>query len=102
MLFCLPATHVDAHLGNYGLRGLHFDAVDSCKVHARDAVQLPAKIKTRLMSARVLASARFRYGFAQRVAPGFHASQLLINALIACLELLLTGLATIQTLFQNE
>ena len=48
MFFCLPATHVYADFGNYGLRSLHFDAVDSCKVHARDAVQLPAKIKTRL------------------------------------------------------
>ncbi len=49
MLFCLPATHVDAHLGNYGLGVLYFDAIDSCKVHARDAVQLPAEIKTRLI-----------------------------------------------------
>ena len=53
MLFCLPATHVDAHLGNYGLRVLYFDAIDSGKVHARDAVQLPAEIKTRRMSAPV-------------------------------------------------
>ena len=50
MLFCLPTTHVDAHLGNYGLRVLYFDAVDSRKVHARDAVQLPAEIKARLTS----------------------------------------------------
>src|ERR1700732_4274369 len=56
-----------SNLGNYGLRGLHFDVVDSCQVHPRDAVQLPTKIKTRLMSARVFASARFRYGFAQRM-----------------------------------
>jgi hypothetical protein len=37
MLFCLPTTHVDAHLGNYGLRVLYFDAIDSRKVHPRDA-----------------------------------------------------------------
>jgi len=28
MLFCLPSTHVDAHLGNYGLRVLYFDAIN--------------------------------------------------------------------------
>jgi hypothetical protein len=45
------------------LRILHFNAVDSRKVHARDAVQLPAKVKARLMPTRVLASAWFRYQF---------------------------------------
>jgi len=102
MLFCLPATHVDAHLGNYGLRVLYFDAIDSCKVHAGDAVQLPAEIKTRRMSAPVLAAARFRNGFAHWVDLGFHACQLPVNAFIACLNLLLISLVKIQTLFQNE
>src|SRR6267378_8479030 len=102
MLFGLPATHVDAHFGDYGLRILHFNAINSRKVHPRDAVQLPAKVKTRLMPTRVLASAWFRYGFAQRVDLGFHASQLPVNAFIACLNLLLIGLVKIQTLFQNE
>ena len=99
MLFCLPATHVDAHLGNYGLRVLYFDAIDSGKVHARDAVQLPAEIKTRRMSSPVLAAARFRNGFAHGVDLGLHASQLPVNAFIACLNLLLLGLVKIQTLF---
>jgi hypothetical protein len=44
MLFCLPATHVDAHLGNYGLRVLDFDTIDSCKVHARDATIPPRSV----------------------------------------------------------
>jgi hypothetical protein len=92
MLFGLPATHVYADFGDYGLCILHFNAVDSCKVHTRDAVQLPAEIKTRLMPTRVLASARFRYGFVQRVDPGFHASQLPVNAFIACLNLPLIDL----------
>ena len=92
MLFGLPATHVDAHLGDYGLRILHFNTVDSRKIHARDAVQLSAKVKTRLMPPRVLASARFRNGFAQRVDFGFHASQLPVNTFIACLNLLLIDL----------
>jgi hypothetical protein len=72
MLFCLPATHVYAHFRDYGLRILHFNAVDSRKVHPRDAVQLPAKVKTGFVPTRVLASAWFRYRFAQRVDPGFH------------------------------
>jgi hypothetical protein len=38
MLFCLPATHVYAHFGDYGLRILHINAIDSRKVHTRDAV----------------------------------------------------------------
>jgi hypothetical protein len=45
-----------------------------------------------LMPTRVLASARFRYGFVQRVDPGFHASQLPVNAFIACLNLPLIDL----------
>ena len=45
MLFGLLATHVDAHFGDYGLRILHFNAVDAREVHARDAVQLSAKVK---------------------------------------------------------
>src|SRR6266851_9955600 len=102
MLFGFPATHVDAHFGDYGLRILHFNAVDSCKVHPRDAVQLPSKVKTRLMPTCVLASAWFRYGFAQRVDLGFHASQLLVNAFIACLNILLIGLVKIPRLFENE
>ena len=92
MLFGLPATHVYAHFGDYGLGILHFNAVDSREVHARDAVQLAAKVKTRLMPTSVLASARFRKGFAHRVDFGFHASQLPVNAFIACLNLLLLGL----------
>lgn len=74
MLFGLPATHVYADFGDYGLRILHFNAIDSRKVHPRDAVQLLAKVKARLMPTRVLASAWFRYGFAQRVDLGFHAT----------------------------
>ena len=38
MLFGLPATHVDAYFGDYGLRVLYLDAVDLCKVHASDAI----------------------------------------------------------------
>lgn len=101
MLFGLPATHVDAHFGDYGLRILHFNTVDSRKVHAGDAVQLPAKIKARLMPTRVLASA-FRYGFPQRVDLGFHASLLPVNAFISCLNLLLIGLIKIQRLLEDE
>ena len=44
MLFCLPATHIYAHFGDYGLRILHFNAVDSRKVHPGDSIQLPAKV----------------------------------------------------------
>jgi hypothetical protein len=102
MLFGLPATHVDAHCGDYGLRILHFNAVDAREVHARDALQLPAKVKTRLMPTRVDASARFRNGFAHRVDSGFHASQLPVNAFSTCLNLLLVGLVKIQALFENE
>ncbi len=52
---------VYAHFGDYRLRILHFNAVDARGVHARDAVQLSAKVKTRLMPAR-------------RADSGFHAS----------------------------
>ena len=36
--FCLPATHVYAHFGDDGLCILHINAIDSRKVHDRDAV----------------------------------------------------------------
>jgi hypothetical protein len=70
--------------------------------HPRDAVQLPAKVKTRWMPTRVVASAWFRYGFAPRVDLAFHASQLPVNAFIAYLNLLLIGLVKIQRLFEDE
>ena len=47
-----------------------FDAVDLCKVHACDAVQLPAQVKTRLMPARGAAR------FSAWVDPGFPCSSL--------------------------
>src|SRR3979490_1095130 len=46
------------------------------------------------MSARVFASARFRYGFAQRVDLGFHTSQL---ALSSDLEAPATGMLLLRT-----
>jgi hypothetical protein len=70
--------------------------------HPRDAVQLPAKVKTRWMPTRVVASAWFRNGFAHRVDSGFHASQLPVNAFSTCLNLLLVGPVKIQALFENE
>jgi len=57
---------VYAHFGDYRLRILHFNAVDVREVHARDAVQLSAKVKTRLMPASVLASSGCAMGSLSR------------------------------------